>query len=60
MVKVNIEQTKEKWYKSRRVWCVALTFIAGGFSALGYDVAVPIITGIAGLLGLSSFVYPKK
>jgi len=54
---------KEKFWESRRVWGAGLTLVATALIiAFPENVIIiaPIMTGLAGLLGLGSWTFPKK
>ena len=48
------------WLSQRRVWSAILSGAAAVCASLGYNNPVIIITLVAGMLGLHSFVKPKK
>ena len=48
------------WAKQRRVWAAILSGLATILVVLGQGQYVAVITAIAGVLGLSSYVKPKK
>lgn len=54
---------KEPIYKSRRLWSVALTLIATvAIIAFpdNYEIIKPIGLTVASMLGIGSWVFPKK
>ena len=69
MKPLNIEVTseggrgKEPWYKSRRIWSAAFSGVALTLTLLypeQHDLIVHACVVVAGSLGLTSWVKPKK
>lgn len=58
-----MKKIKEPFYKSRRIWSAGLTFIATVVIVVKPEyigVVTPIMTTLAGILGMGSWVFPKK
>lgn len=54
---------KEPFYKSRRMWSAGFTFFATAIIVAKPEyigVMTPIMTTLAGILGIGSWVFPKK
>ncbi len=51
---------KEPWYMSRRVWGAALSGLAVVGYSLGFPWAPEVMGLVASILGVTSFINPKK
>jgi len=64
MVKIDIvhgdKYTLWTLLKQRRVWAAGLSAIATALSVLGLAQWIPVVTMVAGVLCLSSYVVPKQ
>lgn len=63
MAKKKVESLKQKlvrYLSQRRVWAAILSGLAALLASLGHWQYVEMLTGLAGLLALHSYVKPKK
>jgi len=58
--KPNWYQYVAEWAKQRRVWAAILSGVATALVVIGQGKYVAVITAVAGVLGLHSYVLPKK